>query len=234
MDAKGGPAMNQLSQAWAYLAASSNWSGAAGFWARIAQHLGYTALAVGLAALVAVPLGITVGHNGRGSSAVLSAAGALRALPALGLLTWLAIALPRGATMPLVPATIVLVLLAVAPLLAGVVAGFDSVERDVIHSARAAGYSEGQILTRVELPLAAPVIVGGLRSCVVQVIATATVVAYIGLGGLGRYLIDGLAVQDYPRMVAGAVLVTLLALVVDLALAGVQRLVRPHGGVKTR
>ncbi|WP_392389936.1 ABC transporter permease [Corynebacterium bouchesdurhonense] len=99
----------------------------------------------------------------------------------------------------------------------------------MVHSARAAGYSEWQILRRVELPLAAPAIVGGLRSCVVQVLATATVVAYIGLGGLGRYLIDGLAVQDYPRMVAGAIAVTALALVVDLALAGLQRAVRPPG-----
>ncbi|MDY5785783.1 MULTISPECIES: ABC transporter permease [unclassified Corynebacterium] len=219
--------MNQLLAAFDVLAAPANWSGAAGIPARIAQHLGYTALAVGLAALIALPVGIAVGHTRTGATAVQAVAGALRALPVLGLLTWLAIALPLGVTVPLVPATIVLVLLAVAPLLAGVVSGFDSVERDVVHSARAAGYSELQILTRVELPLAAPVIVGGLRSCVVQVIATATVVAYIGLGGLGRYLIDGLAVQDYPRMVAGALLVTAVALVVDLALAGVQHISKP-------
>lgn len=225
--------MNQFSQALAYLTSSANWAGPAGFAARLAQHLGYTALAVAFAAVIAVPLGVAVGHTRRGATAVMAAAGALRALPVLGLLTWLAIALPKGVTVPLIPATLVLVLLGVAPLLAGIVAGFDSVERDVVYSARAAGYSEAQILTRVELPLAAPVIVGGLRSCVVQVIATATVVSYIGLGGLGRYLIDGLAVQDYPRMVAGAVLVTALALAVDLALAGVQRMVRPPGVAKS-
>lgn len=196
---------------------------------RIAEHLGYSALAVSLALVIAAPMGIAVGHSRRGTTAVLAVAGALRALPALGVLTWLAISIPRGVTIPLVPATIVLVLLAAAPLLAGIVAGFDTVDRDVVHSARAAGYSERQIITRVELPLAAPVIVGGLRSCFVQVIGTATVVAYIGLGGLGRYLIDGLAVQDYPRMVTGALLVTLVALGVDLLLAGVQRMVRPQG-----
>ncbi|QPK83891.1 ABC transporter permease [Corynebacterium qintianiae] len=212
-----------------YLFSAQNWAGDSGFGARLVEHLGYSVLSVAIALLIAVPLGIAVGHSRRGANAVLSVAGALRALPALGLLTWLAISIPRGVTVPLIPATIVLVLLAVAPLVAGIVAGFDSVERDVVHSARAAGYSEAQVLTRVELPLAAPVIVGGLRSCVVQVIATATVVAYIGLGGLGRYLIDGLAVQDYPRMVAGAVLVTALALVVDLLLAGVQRLCTPPG-----
>lgn len=120
-------------------------------------------------------------------------------------------------------------LLAVAPLLAGVVAGFDSVPPDVVFSARASGFSEKQILGAVELPIAAPIIVGGLRSCVVQVLATAVVVAYVGMGGLGRYLIDGLAVQDYARMVAGAIVVTLVALVVDLLLGGVQRWTTPAG-----
>ena len=211
-----------------YLVTRENWGGDTAFAVRLLEHVGYSALAVFLALLVAAPVGIAIGHSRRGANTVLSIAGALRALPALGLLTWLAISLPRGATLPLIPATIVLVVLAIAPLLAGFVAGFDSVSRQVVHSARAAGYSEAQILTRVELPLAAPVIIGGLRSCVVQVIATATVVSFIGLGGLGRYLIDGLAVQDYPRMVAGALLVTALALVTDLTLAGVQRFLAPR------
>lgn len=221
--------MQPLIDALSYLTDLSHWSGSTGFGVRILEHLGYTALAVLAAALIAVPIGVTVGHSRRGANAVVAVSGALRALPELGLLTWLAISLPRGISWPIVPSVIVLVLLAVAPLLAGIVAGFDSVERDVVLSARAAGYSEKQILRDVELPLAAPVMLGGLRSCVVQVLATATVVAYIGLGGLGRYLIDGLAVQDYPRMVAGAVVVTLLALVVDLILAGLQRWATPAG-----
>lgn len=221
--------MQPLIDAFVYLTTPSHWSGPSGFGMRILEHLGYTALAVLAAALIAAPIGVAVGHSRRGANAVVAVSGALRALPELGLLTWLAISLPRGISWPIVPSVIVLVLLAVAPLLAGIVAGFDSVERDVVYSARAAGYSEKQILRDVELPLAAPVMLGGLRSCVVQVLATATVVAYIGLGGLGRYLIDGLAVQDYARMVAGAVVVTLLALVVDLLLAAVQRWVTPKG-----
>lgn len=220
--------MTFLLEALAYLFTADHWTGPAGLAARTAQHLGYTALAVALAALIAVPIGLAVGHTRKGANAVLAVSGAMRALPALGMLTFFAITLPRGVAVPLIPATLTLVLLAVAPLLAGIVAGFDAVSRDVVHAARAAGYNERQILTRVELPLAAPTLVGGLRSCVVQVLATATVVAFIGLGGLGRYLIDGLAVQDYPRMVAGALAVTALALVVDLALAGVQRAVRPR------
>lgn len=221
--------MQPLIDAFFYLTDPAHWSGSTGFGVRILEHLGYTALAVLAAALIAVPVGVAVGHSHKGANAVVAVSGALRALPELGLLTWLAISLPRGISWPIVPSVIVLVLLAVAPLLAGIVAGFDSVERDVVLSARAAGYSEKQILRDVELPLAAPVMLGGLRSCVVQVLATATVVAYIGLGGLGRYLIDGLAVQDYPRMVAGAVVVTLLALVVDLILAGLQRWATPAG-----
>ncbi|WKD57958.1 Choline transport system permease protein OpuBB [Corynebacterium capitovis DSM 44611] len=224
--------MNHVRDALGILTHGANWFGPSGLGARCAEHLTYSALGVGIALLIAVPLGFAVGHTRRGTAPVLATAGALRALPALGLLTWLAIALPGGVTVPLIPATIVLVFLAVAPLLAGIVAGFESVERDIVHSARAAGYSEAQILRRVELPLAAPVMIGGLRSCVVQVVATATVVAYIGLGGLGRLLVDGLAVQDYPRMVAGAVLVTGLALFIDVALAGVQRAIRPPGVVR--
>lgn len=219
--------MQYLLEAFHYLFDPTHWRGSSGLAARAAEHLGYTALAVAVTALIAVPVGVWVGHTRRGASAVLSVAGALRALPALGMITFLAVALPMGVRVPLVPATIALVLLAAAPLVTGIVAGFESVDPEVIHSTRAAGYSERQILTRVELPLGAPVMVGGLRSCVVQVLATATVVAYIGLGGLGRLLIDGLAVQDYSRMVAGALAVIALALVVDLCLAALQRWARP-------
>lgn len=221
--------MQPIIDAFSYIFTAENWTGATGFGVRILQHLGYTALTVLVAQIIALPIGIAVGHTRKGAGAVVAVSGALRALPALGLLTWLTVTIPRGISWPLVPSTIVLVLLAMAPLVAGIVTGFDSVERDVVDSARAAGFSERQILRHVELPLAAPVMLGGLRSCVVQVLATTTVVAYIGLGGLGRYLIDGLAVQDYGRMVAGAIVVTLLALVVDLLLAAVQRAATPAG-----
>lgn len=220
--------MQFLIEALRYLADPSTWAGPIGLGMRVAQHLGYTALAVAATALIAVPIGMWVGLTKRGASAVLSVAGALRALPALGMLTFLAVVLPFGVTVPLVPAMITLVLLGVAPLLAGIIAGFESVDEQVVLSARAAGFSERQILSRVVLPLGASVMIGGLRSCVVQVLATATVLAYIGLGGLGRLLIDGLSVQDYPRMVAGALSVTALALIVDVALAAVQRLARPR------
>ncbi|NLA55369.1 MAG: ABC transporter permease [Corynebacterium humireducens] len=220
--------MNQISPTWAFLTDADRWPL---ILSRTLDHLGYTALAVGLSLLIALPLGLWVGHARRGADLVLSVAGALRALPSLGLLTWLTVSLSAGVRMPLVPSTIVLVILAVPPLLAGIVAGMIAVPRHVVDSARASGFSEAQILGRVEVPLALPVMIGGLRSCVVQVLATATIVAYIGLSGLGRYLIDGLALRDYPQMLAGAVLVTALALVVDLSLALLQKSLQPQGRV---
>lgn len=223
--------MNHLAEAWGLIADPANWVGTGGIAQRLLDHLLYTGLAVGVALAVALPLGLWVGHTRRGADGVLAISGALRALPSLGLLTWLTVEMSIGVRMPVVPATIVLVILAVPPLLAGIVAGVTSVPLVVTDAARASGFSERQILTQVELPLAAPVMVGGLRSCVVQVVATATIVAYIGLSGLGRYLIDGLALRDYPQMLAGALLVTALALVVDLILAVLQRQVKPKGSV---
>ncbi len=220
--------MNQIALTWAFLADAEH---RPLILTRTLDHLGYTALAVGLALLIALPLGLWVGHSRRGADVVLSVAGALRALPSLGLLTWLTVSMSMGVRVPLVPSTIVLIVLAVPPLLAGIVAGMVAVPRQVVDSARASGYSEGQILSRVEVPLALPVMIGGLRSCVVQVLATATIVAYVGLSGLGRYLIDGLALRDYPQMLAGAVLVTALALIVDLSLALFQKILQPQGRV---
>ena len=135
--------------------------------------------------------------------------GALRALPTLGLLTWFVLLVGIGLTGP----TLALVVLAIPPLLAGNYAGLESVDRPTIDAARAQGFTEWQVLSKVEIPLALPLLVGGFRSATLQVIATATVAAYVGLGGLGRYLIDGQAYRDYPQMVRSV-------LVIVLALAG--------------
>ena len=195
---------------------------------KLLAHMGYTALAVGIAAVIALPLGVWLGHTAR-RGGVVAELGALRALPSLGLLTWLTLAMSLGVRLPIVPATIVLALLAIPPMLAATVSGIQSVPREVVDGARAGGYSPRQVARFVELPLAAPAIVGGVRSAVVQVVATVTVVAYIGLSGLGRFLIDGLAVRDYPQMLAGALVIATLALVLDVALAAVQKAVRPKG-----
>ncbi len=213
---------------WGWLVEPGHWSGPDSVPVRVAEHLGYSFLAVALAAVIAVPLGVWIGHTGRGGSLV-SLSGALRALPSLGLLTFLAIVLGLSLTLALVPATIVLVVLAFPSLVAGGYAGVQTVPPDVIDAARATGHSPWQVVRDVELPLAMPLLVGGLRSATLQVVATTTIAAYVGLGGLGRYLFDGLAVRDFPKMLAGSVLVTALALLGDALLAVVQRLITPRG-----
>lgn len=196
---------------------------------RLLAHVWYTVLAVGIAILIALPIGLLLGHTRKGADTVTAISGALRAAPSLGLLTWLTLELSMGIRLPIIPSTIVLVVLAIPPILAATVAGMVSVPPAVVDSARAAGYSERHIVRSVELPLAAPSIIGGIRSATVQVIATATIVAYVGLSGLGRYLIDGLALRDYPQMLAGAILAAVLAIVVDLAFALLQRFITPKG-----
>jgi osmoprotectant transport system permease protein len=198
----------------------ANWSGDNGVPTRLVEHLGYSALTVGVAAAVAIPLGLWIGHTGRLRGIAVALTGAMRALPTLGLLTWFALIAGVGLTAPI----LALVLLAIPPLLAGAYAGLESVDRQTIDAARAMGMTEWQILARVEVPLALPLLVGGVRSAVLQVVATATVAAYIGLGGLGRYIIDGQAVSDYPRMVSGSILVIALALVLDVVFVGAQRI----------
>jgi len=211
--------MTLLEDTLTWLSDPAQWTGPAGIPWRILEHLGYTALATLIAAVIAIPVGIAIGHTGRWRNLTVLTTGSLRALPTLGLLTLLALWLGIGLATPI----IALAVLCIPPLLAGVYAGFEAVDAHVVDAARAQGMTEAQIIWHVELPLALPLIVGGIRSGVLQVIATATVAAFIGAGGLGRYIIDGLAVSDTPRVLGGAVVVVLLALVLDALFAAAQR-----------
>lgn len=212
--------MSLFGTALSWLTDPENWSGAAGIPARLLEHLTYSGLTLAVALAVAVPLGLWVGHTGRGSGLVVGLAGALRALPTLGLLTLFTLLMGLG----LVPPIIALVLLAIPPILSGAYAGIANVSPALKDAGAAMGMTGWQVLARVELPNALPVILGGIRNAALQVVATVTVVAYINLGGLGRYLIDGLAVRDYSRMLGSVVLVAVLALAVDAVLALAQRL----------
>lgn len=190
---------------------------------RTVEHLAYSGVAVLIAVGVGIPLGLIIARTSL-ADAVLASVGALRALPSLGVLTLLTLYL--GIRTPLLPTTIVLLLLAIPPLLAATVAGVRNIPPDVTDAAQAMGFTEGQLLLQVSAPLALPTIIGGLRSCVLQVLSTATIAAFIGLGGLGRYVIDGLAVYDYFEVLTGALTVTALALVADTLLAILQRRLR--------
>lgn len=207
--------MNFLQQALSYIFTAENWAGPAGLTARILEHLQYTAVAVVFSALIAVPVGMAIGHTGRGTFLVVTGVNALRALPTLGVLLLGVLLWGLG----LVPPTVALMLLGIPPLLAGTYAGIANVDRSVVDAARSMGMTESRVLLRVEVPNALPLILGGLRTATLQIVATATVAAYASLGGLGRYLIDGIKVRQFYLALVGALLVTALALILDAALA---------------
>ncbi len=217
--------MNLVTQVVAWLSDPAHWSGPGGIPTRLVEHLFYSGLALLLALVVALPLGMVVGHTGRGGFVLVGAANGLRALPELGLLILLVILMGIG----LLPVTIALAVLAVPAMLAGTYAGVRNVDRSVIDAARGMGMRGPQVLVKVELPNALPLILGGVRGATLQVIATTAVAAYVSFGGFGRYLIDGLRQQDYPQMAAGAILVAALALLVEGVLALVQRAVVSPG-----
>ena len=207
--------MNFLTQALSYIFTAANWAGPSGLAARIVEHLQYTVVAVGVSALIAIPIGLVIGHTGRGTFLVVTAVNALRALPTLGVLLLGVLLWGLG----LVPPTVALMLLGIPPLLAGTYAGIANVDRAVVDAARSMGMTETRVLTRVEVPNALPLILGGLRTATLQIVATATIAAYASLGGLGRYLIDGIKVRQFHIALVGALMVTALALILDAALA---------------
>jgi osmoprotectant transport system permease protein len=211
-----------------YLTTGSNWTGSTGILLRIAQHLGYTAVSVALAAVIAIPVGAALGHRHRGGAAVVGFANALRAVPTFAALVLLFVGLGDHRTGETVGA---LTAFALSPLVTNSYVGVRSVDPAVTDAARGMGMSGVQLLRQVELPLAAPLIMAGLRIAVVQVVATATVAAYIGGGGLGRLVLDGFSSLDYGEMLTGAALVAVLALVLDgllgLAVLTLRRRGRP-------
>ncbi|HTX94351.1 MAG TPA: ABC transporter permease [Mycobacterium sp.] len=218
--------MNFVQRAILFLLTADNWTGPVGLAARILEHLEYTALAVGASALIAVPVGLIIGHTGRGTLLVVGAVNGLRALPTLGVLLLGTLLFGLGLGPPLVA----LMLLGVPAVLAGTYAGIANVEPTVVDAARAMGMTEAQVLLRVEVPNAMPLILGGLRSATLQVVATATVAAYASLGGLGRYLIDGIKEREFHLALVGALMVAALALVLDGLLALAVRASVPGTG----
>jgi len=219
--------MNYLTEALAWIADPANQSGPNGIVTRLAEHLLYTMIATGGAALVAIPLGYAIGHTGRGRGLVVGATGAARALPTLGVLTLIALLAGVGVGAPL----IALGVLAAPSILAGAYSGIEAVKPATVDAARAIGMSEWQVLQQVEIPLGLPQLLGGLRSATLQVVATATLVAYVGGGGLGRFLFLGLKTQDYPQMLAASLLVVALAVIFEVLFEVVTRAGFRHGAL---
>jgi osmoprotectant transport system permease protein len=207
--------VNVFADAFVYLNDPFNWTRTGGILDLLVEHLAVSAVAVLAAALLAIPLGILLGTTGRGSGAVVVLSNVSRAVPTLALLTLFAVT-PIGfgneAT------AIALAVFAFPPILTNTFVGFREVDRDVREAARAMGMRRGQIIRRVDLPLALPLIMTGVRTAAVQVVATATLAALVGGGGLGRIINLGFGQQDYGQIIAGAILVAALALLTEALL----------------
>lgn len=224
--------MNVILDAFAWLFSPDRLTGSAPIPATILEHLFFTFVSVVIASLIAIPLGYLIGHTGRGREIAVGLSGAARALPSFGLILLLVLVI--GVTQKPLAAFIAFVLLAIPSILAGAYAGLEAIDRRVIDAARATGMTEWQILWKVEVPLGLPLLIGGLRSATLQVVATVTVAAYIGLGGLGFYIIQGLALRRFDQTLGGAILVVALALLLDGLFALLQRFVVPRGVIAGR
>jgi osmoprotectant transport system permease protein len=217
--------MSFFSWAWDWVTTDANWHGSGSIPQELVAYLGYSALPLLIAALIGVPAGVAIGHTGRGAVTVVNVANAWRAIPTLGLLILLAVFLGFSPLTWLLP----LVVLAIPPILVNAYEGVAAVDPSVKDAARGMGMTPWQQVTRVEVPNALPLILVGLRTAAIFVVATATIAAYIGLGGLGRFIIDGLATDQYGPVAGGALLVVILAVLVLALFAGLSRLVVPAG-----
>jgi osmoprotectant transport system permease protein len=220
-----------LTEVWDWFTDPLHWEGPFGVLARVAEHVILSAVSVGIAAAIALPIGLFIGHRRRFEFLVTSVANLGRAIPSFGLLFLFVTMFGLGLDSPaaLRPAIVfALVLLAIPPILTNTYVGVQGVDPDTLEAARGMGMGEGRVLLGIEIPLGAPLIMAGLRTAAVQVVATATLGAVVAGGGLGRFIIDGFAAGDDPQIFAGALLVALLAIATELAFGLVERLVRPR------
>jgi osmoprotectant transport system permease protein len=209
----------------AFFSTGANWHGYAGIPHRLEEHLGYTFEALGIAAAIALPVGLITGHTGRGGNALALVATAGRALPSYGLLVLMFFWLGIG----LVPVMIPLVALAIPPILVTSYEAIRTVDPAPVDAARGMGMSPVAVLFQVEVPAALPLIISGLRSATIQVVSTAAIAATVSLGGLGRYVVDGLYQRNYSTVVGGATLIAVLALILVGIIWLIERVVVSPG-----
>jgi osmoprotectant transport system permease protein len=218
--------MDLIDSVVAWFTDPAHWTGNNGIPYRLFQHVGISLVSVLIAAAIALPLGLYIGHTRRGQALAVNLANVGRAIPSLAAI---AIVVPftqmidPGLGFNLYPTVIAMIVLAIPPILVNTYAGVSGVDADLVESARAMGMTERQVLTRVEVPVAIPIIVGGIRSASVQVIATATLGAIYGLGALGGFIVEGVAQRDDGQLFGGVVLVAALALLAEGGLSLVER-----------
>ena len=217
--------MNFANQVLQWFLNSAHWQGDGGIPHRTFEHLAMSGASVLTAALIALPVGVAIGHYGRGGILAINISNVGRAVPSFAVLVIAVELFGIGA----LPAFIALVALAIPPMVTNSYIGMREVDADVREAARGMGMRERAVLLRVELPIALPLIMAGVRTSAVNVVATATLAALVAWGGLGRFIVDGFGLQDYPMMFAGAIMVAVLSLIVEFSLAGAQRLSTPAG-----
>jgi osmoprotectant transport system permease protein len=214
-----------------WIGSAENWSGPAGVPTRVLEHVSISVTAVAIALLIALPIGLAIGHTGRFRFLAVSIANIGRAIPSFAILSitfQLILTFAPEIAFGFVPTVVALTLLAIPPILTNTYVGVEEVDPDLVEAARGMGLKGSQILAGVEIPLAIPLILAGIRTAAVQVVATATLAAVIAGGGLGRYIIDGNAQGDEGMLIAGAVLVALLAILTEVIFGGIQRVLSPR------
>jgi len=213
-----------------WLVTGSHWVGSEGIPVRTLQHAELSVVSIALAVVIAVPIGMYIGHTRRFQFLAVSTANLGRAVPSFGILVIAYVVVLKVASafaFGFVPTVVALVLLAIPPILTNAYVGIQSVDPDMVEAARGMGMTEREVLTKLELPLAAPLIMAGVRTAAVTVVATATLTALIGGGGLGRFIIDGFSQGDTSMLVAGAILVAILAIITEVGFGFVERGVTP-------
>jgi osmoprotectant transport system permease protein len=209
----------------AWFTTAAHWQGDGGAVHRLSEHVVMSSGAVLVAAAVALPLGVWLGHTGRGGALAINLSNVGRAIPSFAILVIAAQLVGIGWK----PAFAALVALGVPPMVTNAYVGLRDVDPDVKDAARGMGMTGAQSLWRVELPVALGPLMAGVRTAAVQVVATATLAALVAWGGLGRFIVDGIAQRDFVQVFAGALLVATLSIATELGLAGVQRLIVPEG-----
>lgn len=229
--------MNFVSDTVTWLTDPVNWNGPNGIPARLAEHIEMSVVVMLIAIAIALPVGLFIGHTRRGVSLAVGLANVGRAVPTfamMGIIAPFTQAFDPGNGFGLYPTLLAMIILGIPPILVNTYAGVSEVDRDLVEAARGMGFRGRQVLRDIEIPLALPVIIGGVRSAAVQVIATTTLGAIFGIGGLGRFVVDGIAQNDNGMLFGGVVLVAGLAMLSELALGRIQRVSHPTGGGRSR
>jgi osmoprotectant transport system permease protein len=222
--------MSLLGDVARWFADPEHWQGSHGIPVRILEHVELSGLAVAVALLIAAPIALYLGHTGRGGFIAINVANIGRALPSLALLAFgLVIAIALGLGLGFWPTMFALVPLAIPPIVTNVYVAIREVDADIVDAARGMGFSEGDILRRIEMPLGMPLMLAGVRTAAVNVVATATLGALVAGGALGRFIVDGLALREFDQLVAGAILVAVLSVATNLGFEGLERVSAPAG-----